>query len=65
MALRFGVFVPQGWRMDLVGIADPVAAYETMSRVPQELTFECWTSTAALARDTRRVRIGQLVTCNG
>src|SRR5436309_9720258 len=30
----------------------------------QEVTFECWTSTAALARDTTRVRIGQLVTCN-
>lgn len=26
--------------------------------------FECWTSTAALARDTRRIRIGQLVTNN-
>src|SRR6202030_3328143 len=26
--------------------------------------FECWSSTAALARDTKRVRIGQLVTCN-
>lgn len=31
----------------------------------QEVTFECWTSTAALARDTKRVRIGQMVTCNG
>jgi F420-dependent oxidoreductase-like protein len=89
MSLRFGLFVPQGWRMDLVGIADPVEAYETMARVAleaealgyhsvwlfdhfhtvptptQEVTFECWTSTAALARDTRRVRIGQMVTCNG
>ncbi|HEY1353761.1 MAG TPA: TIGR03560 family F420-dependent LLM class oxidoreductase [Ktedonobacteraceae bacterium] len=27
--------------------------------------FECWTSTAALARDTRGIRIGQLVTNNG
>ncbi|HET8842954.1 MAG TPA: LLM class F420-dependent oxidoreductase [Ktedonobacteraceae bacterium] len=89
MALKYGLIVPQGWRMDLVGIADPVEAYETMTRVAQlaeevgfdsiwlydhfhtvpnptqEFTFECWTSTAALARDTRRVRIGQLVTCNG
>ena len=88
MALKFGVIVPQGWRMDLVGIADPVEAYETMTRVAQEaealgfdsiwlfdhfhtvpqptqeVTFECWTSTAALARDTQRVRIGQMVTCN-
>jgi F420-dependent oxidoreductase-like protein len=89
MALKFGIIVPQGWRMDLVGIADPVEACETMTRVAQEaealgfdsiwlydhfhtvptptqeVTFECWTSTAALARDTKRVRIGQMVTCNG
>src|SRR6202049_4354623 len=88
MAMKFGILVPQGWRMDLVGIADPVEAYETMTRVAveaetlgfdsiwlfdhfhtvptptQEVTFEAWTSTAALARDTKRVRIGQLVTCN-
>jgi F420-dependent oxidoreductase-like protein len=87
--MKYGLFVPQGWRMDLVGIADPVEAYETMTRVAveaealgfdsiwlfdhfhtvpvptQEVTFECWTSTAALARDTKRVRIGQMVTCNG
>ena len=89
MAMKFGLIVPQGWRMDLVGIADPFEAYETMTRVAQEaealgfdsiwlydhfhtvptptqeVTFECWTSTAALARDTKRVRIGQMVTCNG
>ena len=88
MALRFGLMVPQGWRLDLIGIADPIEAYETMARVAQvaetegfdavwlydhfhtvptvtqEVTFECWTSTAALARDTKRVRIGQMVTCN-
>lgn len=32
--------------------------------VSQEFLFECWTTTAALARDTSRVRIGQLVTSN-
>src|SRR5438270_3051147 len=86
--MDFGVIVPQGWLMDLVGISDPAEAYETMTRVAQEadtlgyhsiwlydhfhtapiptqeVTFECWTSTAALARDTKRVRIGQMVTCN-
>ncbi len=36
MALQFGLLVPQGWRMDLVGITDPVEAYETMTRVAQE-----------------------------
>src|SRR6202045_1429825 len=89
MAMDYGIIAPQGWRMDLVGIPDPVEAYETMTRVgleaealgfdsiwlfdhfhtvpvpTQEVTFECWTSTAALARDTKRVRIGQMVTCNG
>src|SRR3989454_9635643 len=88
MAMQYGLLVPQGWRMDLVGLP-PVEAYETMTRVAQEaetlgydsiwlfdhfhtvptptqeVTFECWTSTAALARDTQRVRIGQIVTCNG
>ena len=86
--MDFGVFVPQGWRMDLVDFRDPVEAYEAMTRVAQEadalkfrsiwlydhfhtvpkptqeVTFECWISTAALARDTKRVRIGQMVTCN-
>src|SRR5712691_8256868 len=86
--MKYGVIVPQGWRMDLVGVSDPVEAYETMTSVAQtaeevgldsiwlfdhfhtvpvpsqEPTFECWTSTAALARDTKRVRIGQMVTCN-
>ncbi len=41
--------------------------YDHFLTVPtpsQEVTFECWTSTAALGRDTKRVRIGQMVTCN-
>ncbi len=33
MTVKFGVFVPQGWKMDLVGIDDPVEQYETMTRV--------------------------------
>src|SRR5579872_5097378 len=89
MAMKFGVMVPQGWRMDLADIPDPVEAYEAMTRVAQEaeslgfdsiwlydhfhtvpvpsqeVTFECWVTTAALARDTRTIRIGQMVTCNG
>ena len=88
-AVRFGLFVPQGWILDLVDIDDPVEQFETMSRVTQaaerlgfdsawlfdhfhtyhtpvlETTFECWTSMAALARDTSRIRLGQMVTCNG
>src|SRR6266404_3937570 len=89
MPMKFGVLVPQGWRMDLAGIGDPIEQYETMTRfgveaerlgfdsiwlydhfhtVPRpeiETTFECWISTAALARDTSTIRIGQMVTGNG
>jgi F420-dependent oxidoreductase-like protein len=38
--------------------------FHTVPQPVQEKAFECWTTTAALARDTQRVRIGQ-VTCNG
>jgi F420-dependent oxidoreductase-like protein len=86
--MKFGVFVPQGWRMDLVDIRDPVEKYETMTRCAQEAeragfdavfvydhfhtvpdprletTFEAWTSMAGLARDTKTIRLGQMVTCN-
>ena len=90
MAVKFGVFVPQGWRLDLTEIADPEEQFEAMTAaakaadadpawdaiwvydhfhtVPRpelETTFECWTITATLARDTQRVRIGQMVGCNG
>ncbi|GER84418.1 hypothetical protein KTAU_30540 [Thermogemmatispora aurantia] len=82
------MIVPQGWRLDLVAVSDPVEAYEAMTRVAreaetlgfrsiwlynhfhtipvptQEVTFEAWMSTAALARDTQHVRIGQIVICN-
>jgi F420-dependent oxidoreductase-like protein len=39
--------------------------FHTIPHPSQEITFECWTTTAALARDTQRVRVGQMVTCNG
>jgi F420-dependent oxidoreductase-like protein len=89
MSMRFGVFVPQGWRNDLDEIADPVEQYEAMTRVAKladagpwdsiwvydhfhtypepsmNTTFEAWTVSATLARDTSRVNIGQMVGCNG
>ncbi|HUZ01791.1 MAG TPA: LLM class F420-dependent oxidoreductase [Thermomicrobiaceae bacterium] len=89
MTIPFGVFVPQGWRLDLVDISDPVEKYEAMTRVARvaeetgfdsirlydhvltvptielETTFECWMSTAGLSRDTERIKVGQMVTCNG
>jgi F420-dependent oxidoreductase-like protein len=90
MAVKFGVFVPQGWRMDLVEIEDPYEQYEAMTRVGQvaeeagaydsiwvydhfhtvptptkNTVFEAWTATAGLSRDTEKIKIGQMVTCNG
>ena len=38
--------------------------FHTVPQPVQEKVFECWATTAALARDTKRVRIAQ-VTCNG
>jgi F420-dependent oxidoreductase-like protein len=38
--------------------------FHTIPQPSQEITFECWTTTAAIARDTKRIRIGQMVTCN-
>ncbi len=88
MVPKFGVITPQGWRLDLVKIADPIEKYEWMTHFAQEAerldydsvwvydhfhtvptqeletTFECWMATAGLARDTTRIRIGQMVTCN-
>jgi F420-dependent oxidoreductase-like protein len=87
--MKFGLFVPQGWRMDLVEIDDPVEQWEAMTAVARaadegpwdsiwlfdhfhtvpepvrETVFEAWTTTAALARDTHRVKLGQMVGCNG
>ena len=37
--------------------------FETFPLPLQEMTFECWTTIAALARDTKRVRLGSLITC--
>ena len=51
---------------DEVGFASVwlVDHFHTIPRPSQEVTFECWTTTAALARDTKNIRIGQMVTCN-
>ena len=40
---------------------DSVWLYDHLQPPP---TFECWTSLAAVARETEHVRLGQIVTCN-
>ena len=41
--MRFGVFIPQGWRMDLVGI-DPAEHWATMSGLAQRADSGPWES---------------------
>jgi F420-dependent oxidoreductase-like protein len=45
---------------------DTIWVADHMMTVPpsQEMLFECWTTTVALLRETERIRIGQLATCN-
>jgi len=44
MTARFGVFVPQGWRMDLNGIKDPVEQFEAMTNVAKVADAGTWDS---------------------
>jgi F420-dependent oxidoreductase-like protein len=41
--MRFGTFIPQGWRFDLVGI-DPAEQWETMSSLAQHADAGPWES---------------------
>jgi F420-dependent oxidoreductase-like protein len=60
--------------MTRVGLAaekagfDSIWVFDHFHTVPTpeiETCFEAWTVTAGLARDTSRIKIGQMVTCNG
>ena len=84
---RFGVIIPQGWRLDLPSGMLPAEQFELMITIAQEVErmgfysgflydhfhtyptattgscFECYTSLAAIAMRTSKLRLGQLVTC--
>ena len=75
--ITFGVFIPQGWKMELVSIADPVMKWQKTIEVAQlaeklgydsiwahETVFECWTVMAAISQLTMKIRLGQMVGCN-
>ena len=38
--IKFGIFVPQGWRMDLAEIEDPIEKYEAMTGVARAADVE-------------------------
>jgi F420-dependent oxidoreductase-like protein len=47
---------------------DSIWVYDHFHTTPYaelDTTFECWTITSTLARDTTRVHVGQMVGCNG
>ncbi len=63
---QFETMVRVGTQAEKAGF-DSIWVYDHVHTVPypsMETCFECWTSTAALVRETSRVRVGQLVTCN-
>src|SRR4051812_10991063 len=43
MTMRFGVFIPQGWRLELAGI-DPSEHWSTMSRLAERADAGPWES---------------------
>lgn len=50
------------------GLWDSIWVYDHFHTIPTPQlmsTFECWTATTALARATERVKVGQMVGCNG
>ena len=63
--VAFGVFMPQGWKMQLG--YDSIWLYDHFHNVPvpaHEAVFECWTTMAAMSQRISRVRLGQMVGCN-
>ncbi|HEX8221855.1 MAG TPA: LLM class F420-dependent oxidoreductase [Chloroflexia bacterium] len=63
---QFEAMVRVGKEAERLGY-DSIWLYDHFHTVPTgelETNFECWIATAALARETSRVRIGQMVSCN-
>ena len=42
--MEFGVLVPQGWRLDLLGVDGAQAKWDTFKRVTRELDASGWES---------------------
>ncbi|RLG71961.1 MAG: LLM class F420-dependent oxidoreductase [Thermoprotei archaeon] len=83
--MGFGVIVPQGWRLDLVGDDRDFERMVSVLRAAEKLgfnhvwlydhfitypeikyypVFECWSTLAAFAGLTKKIRLGSIVTCN-
>jgi len=86
--IRFGLIIPQGWKLDLPESLSPVEQYQLIEKTAREAErigfdsvwfydhfhtvpeprpcscSECWSTLMALAKATRRLRLGQIVTCN-
>lgn len=77
--MRFGLVLRQGWRegeSDFAALVETAQRAEALGFESvwlydhlqtrdgdPEPVLECWTTLAALARETSRVRLGQIVTC--
>jgi F420-dependent oxidoreductase-like protein len=59
--MRFGLFIPQGWRLDLVGI-DPAEHWAVMRDLAGHADAGAWDSLSAYAATTSRIKLGQMCT---
>ncbi|WP_194921516.1 LLM class F420-dependent oxidoreductase [Catenulispora rubra] len=61
----FDAMVSVAQRAERAGYESVYVADHLVTVPPsQNMLFECWTTVAALLRETERIRVGQLVTCN-